>query len=432
VVPANAGSTVECIADAVQPAAPVVTDACGTEIVPVVTENTDPTCEGDKIYTFTYTDCAGNESVYTYTYKIQDTIAPEAPSAPLDMTYECIEDVPVAGNLTAVDNCVGDITVAGVDTIDNSDPCMVIITRTWSFTDTCNNTSTVTQTITVQDTKAPTVAPYDNVLNVSCTDIPNAPSLEFEDNCSSNVTVEFSETSTYDENAFQDYQIVRTWEVTDECGNTDEFTQTINVTLDEIVTQLTAEDRCYKDGIIDLDTYISSTGGTWEMIQGNPDATLTDNIFDPTNLQLTPEFLPTTDGIEYIFRHTAIVDGCINVTELSIIIDAKCDVLPCGAEDIVISKAVTPNGDVHNETFDIIFDSTCGFKANVKIFNRWGALIYESSDYRIGKNMGGFAGRAQSSVGSANQVPNGTYYYIIVLENSGLKPFTGPLYLGTK
>src|SRR5690606_15579734 len=161
------------------------------------------------------------------------------------------------------------------------------------------------------------------------------------------VTVAFSETSTYDENVFQNYQIVRTWKVSDACGNTDEFIQTINVTLDETVTQLTADDRCYKDGIIDLNSYISTTGGVWEMIQGNPDATLTDNIFDPTNLQLTPEFLPTTDGIEYIFRHTVMVDGCKSVTELSIIIDAKCDVLPCGAEDIQISKAVTPNGDAY-------------------------------------------------------------------------------------
>ncbi|MDT0554344.1 hypothetical protein RM519_13890, partial [Urechidicola sp. P050] len=70
VVPANASSTVECIGLAIQPTAPVVTDVCGNGIIPVITENTDPVCEGDKIYTFTYTDCAGNVSVYTYTYTI--------------------------------------------------------------------------------------------------------------------------------------------------------------------------------------------------------------------------------------------------------------------------------------------------------------------------------------------------------------------------
>ncbi|WP_157805307.1 PKD domain-containing protein, partial [Confluentibacter citreus] len=91
VVPANAGSTVECIADAVQPAAPAVTDACGNDIVPVITENTDLTCEGSKVYTFTYTDCAGNGSVYTYTYTIDVTSVPVVP-ANAGSTVECIAD----------------------------------------------------------------------------------------------------------------------------------------------------------------------------------------------------------------------------------------------------------------------------------------------------------------------------------------------------
>src|SRR5690606_26033651 len=80
VVPADASSTVECLADAVQPAAPTVTDACGNDITPVVTESTDPTCEGTKSYTFTYTDCAGNASAYTYTYNIDITTLPVVPA----------------------------------------------------------------------------------------------------------------------------------------------------------------------------------------------------------------------------------------------------------------------------------------------------------------------------------------------------------------
>jgi len=79
IVPDNAGSTVECIANATQPDVPVVTDACGNDIIPVITENEDPICEGEKIYTFTYTDCADNESVYIYTYTIETTIAPIVP-----------------------------------------------------------------------------------------------------------------------------------------------------------------------------------------------------------------------------------------------------------------------------------------------------------------------------------------------------------------
>ncbi|WP_317039412.1 HYR-like domain-containing protein, partial [Zhouia amylolytica] len=42
VVPANDSATVDCLADAVQPNAPVVNDVCGTPITPVITQNTDP------------------------------------------------------------------------------------------------------------------------------------------------------------------------------------------------------------------------------------------------------------------------------------------------------------------------------------------------------------------------------------------------------
>ncbi len=70
----------------------------------------------------------------------------------------------------------------------------------------------------------------------------------------------------------------------------------------------------------------------------------------------------------------------------------------------------------------------CGFVFDVKIFNRWGAMIYESNNYQ--NNWNGTTSKA--SVGNADKVPNGTYYYILTLKNSGLKPITGYVYLGTK
>ena len=45
-------------------------DACGNTITPVVGTPSPTACEGPMVYTFTYTDCAGNSNVWTYTYTI--------------------------------------------------------------------------------------------------------------------------------------------------------------------------------------------------------------------------------------------------------------------------------------------------------------------------------------------------------------------------
>lgn len=144
-----------------------------------------------------------------------------------------------------------------------------------------------------------------------------------------------------------------------------------------------------------------------------------------------------------IVRTWTATDEYNNTTELVQVLTVsteECIVYPCEAKDVIISKAVTPNGDFWNESFDITgIALECNFVIEVSIFNRWGALIYENSKYTIGKNKGEWHGQSHSSaVGDAGTVPNGTYYYIIKINNSsgnssaGLPPFTGSVYLGTK
>ena len=62
------------------------------------------------------------------------------------------------------------------------------------------------------------------------------------------------------------------------------------------------------------------------------------------------------------------------------------------------------------------------------MFNRWGALIYESRDYQ-----NDWRGTAHNnSIGGADTVPDGTYYYIVTLKDSGINPINGYIYVGTK
>src|SRR5690606_41411217 len=99
--------------------------------------NTDP-CNVIITRTWTLTDSCDNRSYVSQIITVSDTTAPVAPQAPADISYECLADVPVPGDLTASDNCAGDITVTGMDATDNTDPCNVIITHIGRSTGRCN------------------------------------------------------------------------------------------------------------------------------------------------------------------------------------------------------------------------------------------------------------------------------------------------------
>ena len=96
--------------------------------------------------------------------------------------------------------------------------------------------------------------------------------------------------------------------------------------------------------------------------------------------------------------------------------------------NITVSKVVTPNQDQWNEYFTINEITDCGFLINLKMYNRWGALIYQSDNYQ--NNWNGTSNK--SSFGTSNKVPTGTYFYVINLFNSDLNPIIGTVYIGTK
>ncbi len=247
-IPANGNSIVECVAEAeVQPTAPTVNDACGNLLTPTVTASTPITCEGDMIWTFTYTDCAGNANDWTYTYTVDDTTAPTG-TAPTDLTVECVADVPVA-NIEDIsdeaDNCGGDVTVTVSDTDNGGTGCAdspLVITRTFTLTD-CGGLSTdLVQTITVQDSTAPvwTTAAGELDREVSCSDqeglnaaqalAPNA-----SENCTSDVLNISKNSGDIEGSGCGESGIItNTWTVTDDCGNISEiYTQTITITDNE-------------------------------------------------------------------------------------------------------------------------------------------------------------------------------------------------------
>src|SRR5436309_2079738 len=124
--------------------------------------------------------------------QVKDMTAPVAPTTPAAANVQCAGDIPAAVQLTAQDNCSGSITVSPVDSarVNDAQGCGYTITRTWTFTDACGNSSSASQSIHVKDTIAPVAPAAPAAANVQCAgDIPAAVQLTAPDNCSGSITV---------------------------------------------------------------------------------------------------------------------------------------------------------------------------------------------------------------------------------------------------
>ncbi|MGH2666257.1 gliding motility-associated C-terminal domain-containing protein, partial [Flavobacterium sp.] len=367
------------------------------------------------------TDCAGNNTSHTQIITVEDTTAPifAAEVLPGNVTVEC-DSVPAAVVLTATDNCDNQVAVVYTENINYNEEggCAsnYTIRRTWTATDCAGNSVSHTQIISVQDTTAPLLTtPADEIINVSCNEIPPKPELVFTDNCATSVNVVYTE-NTVDQTQYS-YTIIRHWVATDDCENSFEFTQTIYITIGEPFSHVDKE-LCVNDSSVDLFSYLDlspeESQGTW--VDVNNSGGLSGSILDPHALQV---------GF-YVYQYTVQGGSCPRVIEVYMTINDDCVVLPCTISDLKISKVVTPNNDSHNDYFEIGGLEPCGFTYDVKIFNRWGALIYENPDYE-----NNWDGKARNGVTDSN-LPSGTYYYIVNIVNSGFDVFKGYIYLGTK
>ncbi|WP_165569393.1 PKD domain-containing protein, partial [Flavobacterium suncheonense] len=230
--PLPAPTTIVC--PAVPQFAPATaTDACDSSVTLTYEDVTTP---GDcirsytTVRTWTATDDCGNSSTATQTITVIDNVPPVAPAPPADVTVSCGSLVPAMISLTANDACCGDLTVPGVDTITPGQCAnSYVITRTWTFVDACGNTSSVSQTITVNDNVPPVVPTPPANVTVSCgSQIPAMISLTANDACSGTITVPGVDAVTPGQ-CINSYVVTRTWTFVDACGNTSSVSQIITV-----------------------------------------------------------------------------------------------------------------------------------------------------------------------------------------------------------
>ncbi|MFB9056781.1 gliding motility-associated C-terminal domain-containing protein [Mariniflexile ostreae] len=86
-------------------------------------------------------------------------------------------------------------------------------------------------------------------------------------------------------------------------------------------------------------------------------------------------------------------------------------VLPCG---LVVYNSITPNNDGKNDYFLIDQSSAqCAKNLKVQVFNRWGVQVFETNEYGVNGNVFEGYSTGRLTMSHSEQLPFGTYYYII-------------------
>lgn len=146
--------------------------------------------------------------------------------------------------------------------------------------------------------------------------------------------------------------------------------------------------------------------GIWALLEGTADI---DAATDPTTL---------VSGLAIasnIFLWTVDNGACGITIDTCVIARNDCT-------DLIIPDAFSPNGDGVNDTYMI--EGLQFYPQNLlKVYNRWGNLVLDRQPYN-----NDWDGRSENSMNWGEELPEGTYYYILDLGNDD-EPYTGYIYL---
>lgn len=347
-----------------QPGASVVDDCSNINELSITliseTNNGGGDCQNNPLLVtrvYEIADACGNASTCTQVFEYEsDALAPivtcpnsitlDACDSPIPDAFVTINDFLVAGG-TATDNChpTDNLILSLLSETNNAatgcDNDNILITRIYEVADLCGNSTTCQQTITIPpDNEGPTVICIPDQLELICGDQLPAPVSNpssfiaaggsISDNCVLNneiSVVHISDDSNQNTGCVGEVlQIIRTYQVSDACGNVTECTQRFRYLPDTeapvidcppAITGLT----CGEQAPLPFTsiTAFQNAGGT-----------LSDNCTDLANLSLT--HLSDTDNMDFgcfgaeriITRTYSVSDACGNVStcEQAIIYDA--------------------------------------------------------------------------------------------------------------
>jgi hypothetical protein len=318
---------------------PVFDDECNDNItvLPISSITTDG-CTTMIHQSWTASDPCGNSITVTHNITITDTTYPVV-TAPADITISCEQDL-VWGNATYSDNCDEDLTVTSEDVVTPGDcPNEYTVTRTWSVTDNCNNTSFASASITVVDNDAPYFTSTPNDVTIECDEVIPPSEATAADACGT-ASVTQEDFVAYESDC---YTVVnRNFTAVDLCGNYAYYTQTITI-VDTTAPVLSGPSQ------------VSITCEEFNMLEGTF-VTATDNC-NETWISIDSTLQVSGECAGVYMRYYTAYDICQNASEQFLQIIYLTDTIaPVGNEPL----DVTISCDETAPLFDPMWTDNCG------------------------------------------------------------------------
>jgi large repetitive protein len=292
-------------------------DACDANALVYFNEITQPINSNSYkiVRTWVAEDACGNSAVHTQNITVSDTQKPYFTTAMKDITVECT-NIPLPIKPAVADICDKSPTVSLRESkVAGGCYDSYYLKREWTARDKTGNTAVVTQTIYVQDKRAPTFSTPSNV-TVDCAAIPKAAlpvDLNIKDNCAKSVTVNLNEIRQ-DGICANKYLLTRIYTVSDKCSNKTTKSQLVYVQDVKIPTVTN----------VPADATVSCTSVPAMILPA-----IADNCSKTVKVKIVQEVLPTSCIDNYGLRRTwTMTDACNNSVSASQIITVKDDVKP--------------------------------------------------------------------------------------------------------
>ncbi len=161
-------------------------------------------------------------------------------------------------------------------------------------------------------------------------------------------------------------------------------------------------------------------------LKGSRNGILSANVLDPTNLtfswyesgvyrsdQPNVQILSITPDSSAYYKVIATLPGeCEDTSSIYL------EFIPA----ITPNSGFSPNDDGINDYWKIKFIDK--FPNNmVTVYSRWGVKVFEQKGYTNDDHSKSWDGKAKNG----KDLPSGTYYYVIILNEEGFQPITGPI-----